>query len=390
MNCLKYVNKFYIIITDKFNAKTFIVISALLVANLVAWVISIIIYQSYISNSISILVLSYILGLKHALDADHIAAIDNVCNKLIQNGQQPVTVGMFFSLGHSTIVIIVSLLLAILSDTFYVEIENYNNSSDIIGSTISIVFLLSIGFINLISVFMIYKNLKNIKKLYENHETINWNETIRQNGVFSNCFGSTLFKIVNVPWKMYFVGFLFGLGFDTATEIALLGIIVIQSANKMSSWIIMPLPILFTCGMVLIDTIDGIIVTNLYKVAILTPIKKMYYNFVITSVSFIFALLVGLIGLLSLIQPIYSDDNTDNSFWQFIILLNNESNLIIMIGTLGSSIIIGVALSKLVFEYNNFKNIIEYNPNSQDDNNEVINNIEIVSNVEILNNIETD
>lgn len=390
MNCLKYVNKFYIIITDKFNAKTFIVISALLVANLVAWVISIIIYQSYISNSISILVLSYILGLKHALDADHIAAIDNVCNKLIQNGQQPVTVGMFFSLGHSTIVIIVSLLLAILSDTFYVEIENYNNSSDIIGSTISIVFLLSIGFINLISVFMIYKNLKNIKKLYENQETINWNETIRQNGVFSYCFGSALFKIVNVPWKMYFVGFLFGLGFDTATEIALLGIIVIQSANKMSSWIIMPLPILFTCGMVLIDTIDGIIVTNLYKVAILTPIKKMYYNFVITSVSFIFALLVGLIGLLSLIQPIYSDDNTDNSFWQFIILLNNESNFIIMIGTLGSSIIIGVTLSKLVFEYNNFKNIIEYNPNSQDDNNEVINNIEIVSNVEILNNIEID
>ena len=187
---------FYRIISNKFNINCFIILGGLSVITAITWVISVLIYQKYMSNKIYLLILSYLLGLKHALDADHIAAIDNVTNKLIQTGQQPVTVGLFFSLGHSTIVIIVSMLLAILTNTFNNEINTYNENSNLIGPIISASFLLSIGTINLISIYIIYKNLKNIKNAYENGETINWNKVLQKNGFFSYCFGSTLFKLI--------------------------------------------------------------------------------------------------------------------------------------------------------------------------------------------------
>lgn len=350
---------FYRIISNKFNINCFIILGGLSVITAITWVISVLIYQKYMSNKIYLLILSYLLGLKHALDADHIAAIDNVTNKLIQTGQQPVTVGLFFSLGHSTIVIIVSMLLAILTNTFNNEINTYNENSNLIGPIISASFLLSIGTINLISIYIIYKNLKNIKNTYENGETINWNKVLQKNGFFSYCFGSKLFKLINIPWKMYFVGFLFGLGFDTATEVALLGIIAIQSVNGISAWIIMPLPFLFTCGMSLIDTVDGIIMTNVYGWAFIKPVKKIYYNLIITLISCVFALFIGFIELLSIIQPFYSDDNTDNIFWQFIILSSDSNNFMIIGISLLCSFVIGFGLSIIMLKFGNFQSTLE-------------------------------
>jgi high-affinity nickel-transport protein len=251
------------------------------------------------------------------------------------------------------------MLLAILTETFNNEINTYNENSNLIGPIISASFLLSIGTINLISIYIIYKNLKNIKNTYENGETINWNKVLQKNGFFSYCFGSTLFKLINIPWKMYFVGFLFGLGFDTATEVALLGIIAIQSVNGISAWIIMPLPFLFTCGMSLIDTVDGIIMTNVYGWAFIKPVKKIYYNLIITLISCVFALFIGFIEVLSIIQPFYSDDNTSNTFWKFIILSGDKNNFMIVGVSLLGSFIIGFGLSFVIFKYGNFQSTIE-------------------------------
>jgi len=374
---------FYRIISNKFNINCFIILGGLSVITAITWVISVLIYQKYMSNKIYLLILSYLLGLKHALDADHIAAIDNVTNKLIQTGQQPVTVGLFFSLGHSTIVIIVSMLLAILTNTFNNEINTYNENSNLIGPIISASFLLSIGTINLISIYIIYKNLKNIKNTYENGETINWNKVLQKNGFFSYCFGSKLFKLINIPWKMYFVGFLFGLGFDTATEVALLGIIAIQSVNGISAWIIMPLPFLFTCGMSLIDTVDGIIMTNVYGWAFIKPVKKIYYNLIITLISCVFALFIGFIELLSIIQPFYSDDNTDNIFWQFIILSSDSNNFMIIGISLLCSFVIGFGLSIIMLKFGNFQNTIEIMGENKEISNEIIDTENITESINI-------
>ena len=128
---------FQSIIQNELNFKSFIILGSLYVITSIIWIMSVIIYQTYMSNNIYLLILSYLLGLKHALDADHIAAIDNVTNKLILSGQKPVTIGLYFSLGHSTIVVIVSILLAILTETFNNDINKYNESSDLIGSIIS-------------------------------------------------------------------------------------------------------------------------------------------------------------------------------------------------------------------------------------------------------------
>jgi high-affinity nickel-transport protein len=365
------------LIQNEVNLKSFIILGSLSVITSIVWIVSVIIYNSYMSNNIYLLILSYLLGLKHALDADHIALIDNVTNKLILTGQNPVTVGLFFSLGHSTIVIIASVLLAILTDSFNRDTNSYNENSDLIGSIISASFLLLIGCINVISIYIIYKNLIKVKNIYKNNEekeVIDWNKIYQKNGCFSYCFGNALFKIIDSPWKMYFVGFLFGLGFDTATEIALLGIIAIQSTNNIPSWIIMPLPLLFTCGMSLIDAIDGIIMTNIYGKAIINPIKKFYYNLIITTISCVFSLFIGFIELLGIIQPFYTDDNTTNTFWQFIILSSDKTNFLIIGVSLLGSFIIGFGTSFIIFKYGNFQSTIEMI--DKEKNKEKTNNIE--------------
>lgn len=382
------------IIQNKIYLNSLIIIGCLCIISSIMWTISIILYNNYTPNNIYLLILSYLLGLKHALDADHIAVIDNVTNRLIIIDKKPLTVGLYFSLGHSTVVIIVSILLAILTDTFSNNIDIYNNSSDLIGSIISTSFLLILSLINMLSIYAIYNNLLKIKVAYGNKNKVNqvienisevteeksknidiidWNEIYRTNSCFSYCFGKTLFKMIDTPWKMYFVGLIFGLGFDTAIEIALLGLIAIQSASNISSWIIIPLPILFTCGMTLIDTADGIIMTNIYGWGYINPIRKIYYNLTITSISCIFALFIGFIQLLSIIQPIYSDDNTNNAFWKFIIISSDKTNYLIIGVSFVGSFIIGFIISYIIMKYGNFQSTIEV---IDFDNKNKVNNID--------------
>ena len=146
-------------------------------------------------------------------------------------------------------------------------------------------------------------------------------QILKNGGMFTRLFGPTLFKAIDKPYKMYFVGFLFGLGFDTATEIALLSISVIQSAKGVSPWLILALPILFTCGMTLVDTADGITIVQVYGYALISPVKKLAYNLFITTVSSIFAITVGCLAIFGIFQSVYE---LEGSFWDGILFLNQN------------------------------------------------------------------
>ncbi|KAJ3270968.1 hypothetical protein HDV01_007298 [Terramyces sp. JEL0728] len=274
-------------------------------------------YRQLLPSSVSLLVIAYTLGLRHALDADHIAAIDNVTRRLIQSGQKPVSVGFFFSLGHSTIVVIATILIAACSTAIAGKYDQYNSVSDTIGSSISAAFLLLIGVINAITVYSIIKNIRELKE-----KEVDWEKVLNEGGLFCRIFGLKLFKSIDRPWKMYFVGFLFGLGFDTATEIALLAIATIQSVAGVSPWLTLFLPALFTCGMTLLDTIDGIAMLGVYGWAMISPQKKLFYNLFITTVSFIFALLIAVVQILGIIQ---STNNLNGPFWDGVAAIEGDA-----------------------------------------------------------------
>ncbi|KAJ3067359.1 hypothetical protein HDU98_009402 [Podochytrium sp. JEL0797] len=247
------------------------------VATAVVWTAAILTYRSHLPSFTGLLILAYTLGLRHAMDADHIAAIDNVTRRLIQDGQEPVTVGTFFSLGHSTIVILATFLVAVISSSIASGYDNYNNVAQYVGTSISATFLILIGTLNGYSAWCTYKEMKRIK----NQEVVtpmDWQEILNNGGFFTRLFGLRVFKLINRPWKMYFVGFLFGLvsflsafagklrqtqSFDTATEIYVLAI-SIAAHQSSDSWYILFLPALFTVGMCMIDTMDGIMMSGVY------------------------------------------------------------------------------------------------------------------------------
>ncbi|KAK2734219.1 hypothetical protein FQN57_001740 [Myotisia sp. PD_48] len=227
--------------------------------NVVVWV-AVGIVLAYNPFIVSTAVLAYTLGLRHALDADHISAIDLMTRRLLATGQQAVTVGTFFSLGHSTIVIITSIVVAATAAAVSDKFDNFGSVGGIIGSSVSSAFLILLGIMN---GYILYKLVQQMKKALNqtgNEENL-WK--FEGGGVLFKIL-KALFKLIDRPWKMYPLGVLFGLGFDTSSEVALLGISSIQAAKGTSIWLILILPILFTAGMCLIDTIDGALMLSLY------------------------------------------------------------------------------------------------------------------------------
>jgi nickel/cobalt transporter (NiCoT) family protein len=333
--------------TDFPGRRAILVIGALLVVNAVVWLIAVLTYTKFMPNSVALLIVSYALGLRHALDADHIAAIDNVTRRLMQENLKPVTVGLFFSLGHSTIVIIATSLVAGLSSAIESRFNSYGEVSSIIGPSISATFLLLVGTINGVSAYFIVRDIKSIKSRGPD-ETFDWNVILENSGFFSRVFGKRLFKVIDRPYKMYFVGFLFGLGFDTASEVALLGIAAIQAANGANVWLILLLPILFTCGMTLIDTTDGILMLGAYGWASITPSKKLYYNLVITLVSCFFAVFIALLEFFGIIQTVC---NLGGEFWDFVSSATDSSNFGAIGIALLASFMAGWILSRLFYHW---------------------------------------
>jgi nickel/cobalt transporter (NiCoT) family protein len=245
---------------------------------------------------------AYTLGLRHAFDADHIAAIDNTTRKLMSDGQRPLAVGFFFSLGHSSVVFALALLLAIGVRTVVGPVEDDSSAlhhyTGLIGTGVSGVFLYLIAILNVIVLAGILRVfLRSRRGEYDEAEL----EQQLANRGFLNRFLGRFTKSVTKSWHMYPIGLLFGLGFDTATEVALLVLAGSSAAAGLPWYAILCLPVLFAAGMCLLDTIDGSFMNFAYGWAFSNPVRKIYYNITITGLSVAVALLIGTVELLGLL-----------------------------------------------------------------------------------------
>ena len=260
-------------------------------------------------------VTAYTLGMRHAFDADHIAAIDNTTRKLMSDGQRPLSVGFFFSLGHSTIVFVLAGGFALgirgLSGAVEDQSSSLQQTAGLIGPTVSGVFLLIIGVINLLVLVAIVKVFLRMRQGEFDEEQLE--EHLNSRG-FMNRFLGRATRAVKQPWQMYPLGLLFGLGFDTATEVALLAAAGSAAIGGLPLYAILCLPILFAAGMTLLDTIDGAFMNFAYGWAFSKPVPKVFYNITITGISVAVALLIG---TLELIQVLTSNPTPTGGFWDF-------------------------------------------------------------------------
>jgi len=267
--------------------------------------------------------LAYSFGLRHAFDADHIAAIDNVTRKLMQEGRRPIAVGFFFSLGHSTIVIALAVAIALTTAALKDHFETFKSVGGLIGTTVSALFLLAIAAANILVFAQVYRAFQTVKKggnlVEEDVDTL-----LSKRGFLGRFFGS-LFRLIEHSRQMYPLGVLFGLGFDTATEVGLLGISAAQASQGMSMWSILVFPALFTAGMSLMDTTDSTLMVGAYGWAFVKPIRKLYYNMTITLVSVIAALVIGGLEALNLIGDKFA---LQGAFWEFIGAVNDNFGLV--------------------------------------------------------------
>ena len=243
--------------------------------------------------------LAYMFGLRHAFDADHIAAIDNVVRKLMQEGKKPYSVGFFFSLGHSTIVVLASLAIAATAAALRGRLEELHTIGGVVGTTVSSAFLLAIGLANLFILGGIWTAFQRARR-GERIVDEDLDALLAGRGLIARIF-RPLFRVVSRSWHMYPIGFLFGLGFDTATEVGLLGISATQAAQGLSFWTILVFPALFTVGMSLMDTTDSVLMTGAYGWAFVNPIRKLWYNLTITAASVVVAIFIGGVEALGLI-----------------------------------------------------------------------------------------
>jgi len=243
--------------------------------------------------------LAYTFGLRHAVDADHIAAIDNVTRKLMQQGQRPVAVGFFFALGHSTVVVAMSVGIAFAASELTSRFDSMKAVGGIISTSASALFLFAIALVNVLVLVSVYRTFQAVKR-GEPFAADDFDILLNSRGFLARIF-RPLFRLVTRSWHMLAIGFLFGLGFDTATEVALFGISSTQAANAMSFSSIMIFPALFTAGMSLVDTTDGVLMLGAYGWAFMKPIRKLYYNMTITAVSVVVAVVIGGLETLNLI-----------------------------------------------------------------------------------------
>ncbi len=265
-------------------------------------------------------VLAFTFGLRHGVDADHIVAIDNTTRKLLQEGKRPLTVGTWFSLGHSTVVVGLILSLILATNAVKDRIPALQSSGAIIGTTVSGIFLFLIGLVNVLIVLGIYRVFSSLK-----HGDMKESEldNLLENRGFLNRYFKGLFKIVREPWQIYPIGILFGLGFDTASEIALIAIAVgVGVSSSVPLWMILILPFMFTCGMVLVDTTDGITMLTAYGWAFLRPIRKIYYNLTVTIISVAVAFAIGGVELL---QVLSNELKLTGPFWSWLGKLDFET-----------------------------------------------------------------
>lgn len=243
-------------------------------------------------------IVAYTLGLRHAFDADHIAAIDNTVRKLINQNKKSAGVGFYFSLGHSTVVFLIACSIALSVRWTQAKLPIFEAIGGKIGTVVSSVFLLVIAVVNLAILVHIIKLVRH-KQTDEINEA-QLNKMLDSRGFLTRII-RPVFRFVNKQWHMYPVGFLFGLGFDTATEIALIALSITTAKSSISVITVLCLPLLFAAGMSIMDTTDSVMMSHAYKWAFEAPMRKLYYNLVVTTISVTAAIIIGLVEIMQLV-----------------------------------------------------------------------------------------
>ncbi len=314
----------------------------LLVFNAGAWFWATLAFHRY-PLLLGTALLAYSFGLRHAVDADHIAAIDNVTRKLMQDGKRPVAVGFMFSLGHSTVVVLGSAAIAGAALTLQHRLDGFRSVAGVFGTLVSAFFLFAIALVNLIVLRSIYRTFVRVRR-GEPYVEEDLDLLLGSRGFLAKIF-RPMFRMITRSWHMYPLGFLFGLGFDTATEIGLLGISAAEASRGLSFSSILVFPTLFAAGMSLIDTTDNILMLGAYGWAFVKPIRKLYYNITITCVSVIVALVVGGIESLGLLAGHF---HFRGWFWNGVAKLNGNFGTLgyFIVGVFAASWIISIAFYK--------------------------------------------
>jgi high-affinity nickel-transport protein len=289
--------------------------------------------------------LAYTLGMRHAFDADHIAAIDNTTRKLVNEGKRPLSVGFFFSLGHSSVVFVLAIFLNFgiraLDSQVGNDSSDLHQTTNIVGTSVSGGFLYliaALNFIVLIGIVKVYREMKAGK--YDNEEL---ERQLDNRGLMNRFFGGYA-KRIDTPWKMYPIGVLFGLGFDTATEVALLVLAGTAVAGGLPFYAILSLPILFAAGMTMFDAIDGCFMNFAYDWAFAKPVRKVFYNLTITGLSVFVAFFIGTIEIIGLIGQ---EANLNDPFFNFFQNFNINTAGFIIVGAFAATWVMALVYWRL-------------------------------------------
>jgi len=303
------------------GTRIFCLYSILAVFNVGAWLWAIVVFRNQ-TFLLGTALLAYSFGLRHALDADHIAAIDNVTRKFMQESRRPLSVGFFFALGHSTVVVAASLVVYFATSAAERRIDAIKNFGGGVASSISAFFLIGIALVNVAILRNVWRAFQRAVKgeLPVKEATQPFLLASPGSRILRPLFG-----LLSKPWHMYPIGVLFGLGFDTATEVALLGISAGAADKGLSMTALVIFPLLFTAAMILVDTTDGIVMLGAYQWAFINPVRKLYYNLVITFFSVLVAFLIGGIELTVLLK---NQLNVNGGLWDIAAGLNENFGML--------------------------------------------------------------
>jgi nickel/cobalt transporter (NiCoT) family protein len=338
---LAAIKRFYLSSSPQLRARLAVIYAVLAALNIGAWIWALVAFRDK-PALLGVALVVYSLGLRHAVDADHIAAIDNVTRKLMQARQRPVAVGFFFAMGHSTVVI-VAVAVAAMALTMLDGWDGVKSAAGILQTLVSSFFLFAIAAMNIVILVGIYRNYRHVRHggayVEEDLDIL-----LSKRGFLARIF-RPLFRLVTRSWHMFPLGFLFGLGFDTATEVAVFGVSSAQAARGVPISAIMVFPVLFAAGMSLVDTTDGVMMLGAYDWAFVKPIRKLFYNLTITFVSVVVAILIGGIEALGLIGDQFG---LTGRFWDAVGMLNDNFNGLgfVIIGVFLAAWIVSFAIYK--------------------------------------------
>ncbi len=273
---------------------------------------------------------AYTLGLRHAFDADHISAIDNTTRKLMNEGKKPLSVGYFFSLGHSTIVIAIGAGIVVAEKAVYAAVSHNSSGLEqfggVFGTIVSAAFLYLIALLNVVILAGIIRVFRSMRR--GDYDEAELERQLENRGLMYRFFGRWM-KSITKEWQMYPVGVVFGMGFDTATEVALLATTALVASQSLPWYSIMCLPVLFTAGMSLMDTLDGVFMNGAYGWAFFNPVRKVYYNLAITALSVAICVVIGTIEVLGLLP---TELHLNGGFWNVMANFNINTAGFIIVG----------------------------------------------------------